>query len=144
YLYRGPSYQGLSVYERAIADFQEAVRLRPDFPTGQLWFADTLLANRQYEMALEHYQAYDHAVPNEREVLFAMAQCQLSLGKPEARATIETLLAQYPNHAGGLLMAAKMELAEDAPEQALRRSQRALELLPNDGEIVHLVSLVLN
>jgi tetratricopeptide (TPR) repeat protein len=144
YLYRGRAYQSLSIYEQAIEEYQEALKLHPDFLMTQLWLADTLLASRQYERALKHYQIYLQAAPNEADILLAMAMCQASLGKPEVRATLDKLLAEHPNYAGGLLLAAKLDLVEDKPDQALRRARRAIELSPNDPEIVYVFAQALS
>jgi tetratricopeptide (TPR) repeat protein len=143
YLYRGRAFQGMSVYSRAIADFQETLKLRPGSILAELWLADTLLADRQYREALDHYQDYMQTVPDDRDVLFAMANCQFSLGEPEARATLDNLLAKYPNHATGLFLAAKMDMVEGASSKALKRLQQAMALTPRDPEILHLLSLAL-
>ena len=144
YLYRGRAYQGLSQYQRAVEDFEEALRLHPDFLMTQLWLADALLASRQYERALQHYQIYLQAAPNEADILVAMALCQASLGKPEARTTLDQLLAEYPNDARSLLLVAKLDLEEDKPDQALRRARRAFELSPRDPEIAYFVTEALS
>jgi tetratricopeptide (TPR) repeat protein len=144
YLYRGRANQGLSHYERAIEDFEQAEQLRPDFLQTHLWLADTLLAHLQYERALEHYEIYIQAGPPDTDILLAMALCQVSLGKPEARTILDQLMVDHPNDAGIILLAAKLDLVEDAPEQALRRARQALTLSPRDPDVVYFVGQVLS
>jgi superkiller protein 3 len=144
YLYRGRANQGLSLYERAIEDFERAQKLHPDFLQTQLWLADALLADHQYEKALRHYQVYVQAGPSDADILLAMALCQVSLGKPEARTILDQLMADHPNDAGIILLAAKLDLVEDKPDQALRRAREALSLSPNDPDIVYFVAQALS
>jgi len=143
YLYRGRAYQGLARLEEAISDYRDALRIRPDAILAKLWLADVFLANRDYQSALDNYQAYRQMVPDDWEALFAMAESQFSLGQPEARATLESLLAKHPQHLGGLLLAAKMDLAEDAPEKALSHLRQALAITSHDPEVLQTLSRVL-
>src|SRR5712692_7494103 len=66
--------------------------------------------------------------PDDREPLFAIALSQFSLGQPGARATLENLLNEHPQHRDGLMLAAMFDLAEDAPNKALSYLRKAMEL----------------
>jgi tetratricopeptide (TPR) repeat protein len=136
YLFRGRAYQGQGRWSEAVSDYQEALRIQPDSIAARLWYADTLLASHDYRNALDNYQTYRQAVPDDWETLFAIAECQFSLGQPEARATLEKLLREHPQDQGGLLLAARVDLTEDAPDKALVRLQQALPLGPQDPEIL--------
>src|SRR5262249_35857398 len=130
YLLRGRAYQWYGRLNEAISDYQEALRIQPDALTARLWYADTLLASHDYQNALENYRAYCQAVPGDWETLFAIPQCQFSLGQPEAQATLEKLLQEHPQHQGGLLLAGRLHLAEDAPDKAFARLREAAALGP--------------
>ena len=143
YLYRGRAYQGQSSWEEAVSDYQETLKIRPDLTGARLWYAETLLASQDYQNALDNYQVYSKMVPEDREALFAIAKCQFSLGQREARATLEELLNKYPQHQGGLLLAARMDLAEDAVDRALVRLRKASALGPPNPEILQTLILAL-
>jgi len=134
YLFRGRAYQEQGRWSEAVSDYQEALRIQPDSVAARLWNADTLLASHDYQNALENYQAYRQAVPDDWEALFAIAKCQFSLGQPEARANLERLLTEHPQDREGLLLAAQIDLAEDAPDKALIRLQKAFALSAPDPE----------
>jgi tetratricopeptide (TPR) repeat protein len=143
YLYRGRAYQGLGQMNDAIGDYREALKIQPNSVGARLWCADALLASHDYENALNNYQAYLMLMPDDQEALFAVAECQFSLGRPEAKATLENLLAKYPNHPGGLILGARINLTEDAPEKALPRLQKAQALGVHDPEILQVLIMTL-
>jgi tetratricopeptide (TPR) repeat protein len=128
YLDRGRAYQQLKRMEEAISDYQHVLKIRPDSMAATLWCADAFLAVRDYQSALEKYQAYREMAPADWETLLDIAECQFSLGQPQARATLENVLKDHPQDRGGLLLAARINIAEDAPEKALPYLRKALEL----------------
>jgi tetratricopeptide (TPR) repeat protein len=143
YLYRGRAYQGQGSWQEAVTDYQDTLKIRPDLTGARLWYAQTLLAFQDFQNALDNYQVYSKMVPEDWEALFAIAECQFSLGQPGAQATLENLLNKYPQHPGGLLLAARMDLAEDAPDRALVRLRKASALGPPDPEILQTLILAL-
>ena len=136
YLYRGRAYQQLKRMEDAISDYQHVLKIRPDSMAATIWCADAFLAVRDYQSALEKYQAYREMAPADWETLLDIAECQFSLGQPQARATLENVLKDHPQDRGGLLLAARINIAEDAPEKALPYLRKALELGPPHPEVL--------
>jgi tetratricopeptide (TPR) repeat protein len=143
YLYRGRAYQGQGRWEEAVSHYQDALKIKPDSVGARLWYAETLLASQDYQNALDNYQAYSKMVPEDGEALFAIATCQFSLGQSQARATLEDLLNKYPQHQRGLLLAARMDLAEDELDRALARLRKASALGPPDPDILQTLILTL-
>jgi tetratricopeptide (TPR) repeat protein len=143
YLYRGRAYQGLGRWGEAVSDYQVALKIRPDSIPARLWLADTLLASHDYQYALDNYQTYSKMAPDDAEALFAIAECQFSLGRPEAAATLENLLAKYPKQLRGLILSAKINLVEGAADKALVRLQQAQAIAPHDLEILQALIAVL-
>jgi tetratricopeptide (TPR) repeat protein len=143
YLYRGRGYQGLGQWEEAISDYQSVLRIHPESISATLWCAESLMAYGDYQNALETYQAYRKMAPDDWEPLLAIAECQFSLGQPQARETVDNLLENHPQHQGGLLLAAKISIAEDKPAKALPNLRKAMELGPPDPEVLQALIVVL-
>lgn len=143
YLFRGRAYQGLGRLEEAISDYQDALKIRPESILAKLWYADSLMVIHDYQNALANYQDYRTMVPDDWEAAFAIAECQFSLGEPQARALLETLLTEHPRHQSGLLLAARMDLVEDSPEKALNRLRQALAISPRDPNTLQTLTAAL-
>jgi tetratricopeptide (TPR) repeat protein len=142
-LYRGRGYQALGQWGQAISDYQNVLITHPESILATLWCAEAFWALNDYQNALDTYRAYHKMVPDDRESLFAIAECQFSLRQPEARTTLENLLNDHPEHRRGLLLAAKINIAEDAPAKALPYLQKAMELGPPDPEVLQALIVVL-
>jgi tetratricopeptide (TPR) repeat protein len=139
FLYRGRGYQGLARWDEAISDFRHVLAIRPDSIAATHWLADALLAFHNFEGALDSYQAYYNLVPGDWEALFAIAECQYSLGQPEAGTTVENLLAKHPRHLGGLVLSARINLAENEADKALLRLRQAQAISPRDPEVLQIL-----
>jgi tetratricopeptide (TPR) repeat protein len=143
YLDRGRGYQGLGQWEKAISDYQKVLKTHPESISATLWCAEAFWALNDYQNALDTYQAYRKMAPDDWESLFAIAECQFSLRQPEARATLENLLNKHPQHRRGLLLAAKIDMAENAPAKALPNLRKAMELGSPDPEVLQALIVVL-
>ena len=143
YLYRGRGYQGLGQWGEAISDYQNVLKTHPESILATLWCADAFWALDDFQDALDTYQAYRKMAPDDWESLFAIAECQYSLRQPEARTTLENLLNDHPQHRRGLLLAAKINIAENAPAKALPYLRKAMELGPPDPEVLQALIVVL-
>jgi predicted Zn-dependent protease len=82
--------------------------------------------------------------PGDQNALFGVASCQFSLGKTEAaRATLKDLLAVFPTNSRALFLLAKIEWADEKPQEALRQLRKAERLTPRESDITHLMIDVL-
>jgi tetratricopeptide (TPR) repeat protein len=139
YFYRGRAYQGLGQINEAIADYQDAIKIHPQSLAVRLWYAEALRVNHDHENALENYQVYLKSAPDDADAMFAVAECQFSLGRPEARTTLEELLSKHPNHPGALILGARISLTEDKPEKALDRLRKVQALGIHDPEVLQVL-----
>jgi predicted Zn-dependent protease len=73
-----------------------------------------------------------------------VAHCQYALGQTAAaRLALDQLFARHPEHAGGFLVRARLELQENKPEEAWKWLQRAETLAPHETDITYTFVLVL-
>lgn len=144
YVLRGRAFELARSVQRAIADYRRALELRPAYAEAQLRLADLLTLEGQFQEALAQYQAYLDWRPEDISGLFGSANCHFSLGKADlARADLDKLFVRQPEHAGGFLLRAKLELAEGRPQEALTWLQRAEGLAPREPDVLHNLTLCL-
>jgi tetratricopeptide (TPR) repeat protein len=108
-----------------------------------LWYAEVLLANQDFQTALDYYQACCRLVPGDIEARLAMVECHFSLGQMEAASNVENLLAQNPNQLRGLLLSAKINMAKGAWDNALVRLRQAQAIAPHLPEMLQALIVVL-
>jgi tetratricopeptide (TPR) repeat protein len=142
-LYHGRAYQWGAIFDRAIADYEKVLAVKPDQPEAHLWIADAILSTQQYEQAMEHYRVYLRGHPDNIDALTGLARCQYQLGQSNAaQATLDELLRHDPKHVGSLLLRAKLVQAE-SPEKALVWLRQAHDLAPDHTEVLHNLILAL-
>src|SRR5262245_34999342 len=128
YLYRGRASFEARAVPRAIADLEHVLARKPGHAEARLRLADALMVERQWQPALDHYEAYRARCPDDTAGLVGVAHCRYSLGDMEgARAALEELFARQPEHPSGLYLRAQLALNSGAPAEALdwlRRSDR--------------------
>jgi tetratricopeptide (TPR) repeat protein len=144
-IYRGNARMGLHTnIQESIQDFQWVLDLKPDDGESHLSLAIILTKGGDLEKALPHFQASASRLPHDTRALFGLANCYYSLGKiQEARDVLAQLLATGKESAAGLLLQAKIELNEGAPEKALPWLKKADALAPKEGDIINTMVLVL-
>jgi len=137
WLYRGRAFQQGTFFDKAIADYEQVLKLKPDEPHARLWMADTMLSLQQFEPAEQAYEAYVKMRPNVADALWGLAKCQYQLGHLEAaEATLDHLIRQAPDHEAGLLLRAKLVLSQD-PAQAIKWLRKAEKLNPDGSDLLH-------
>jgi tetratricopeptide (TPR) repeat protein len=138
-LYRGDARLRLNGNtDEAIQDFKRALDLKPDISEGHLFLAMVLANTGDFKNALPHFQACVSRLSEDPRVLFGLAYCQYSLGRSsEARATLIQLFAVTKDHAAGFFLQAKIELSEEAPEQAYLWMKKADKLAPNEVDVTN-------
>lgn len=145
-LYRGRAFQQGVFFQQAITDYEHVLEVKPDQPQAQLWLAETLISDRQYAPALESYQAFVRAHPDNPESLQArlgVANCRYSLGEVDAaRTVLDEILAKRKDYTPALLLRAQLEQSQ-SPERALPWLQRAEITAPNDQQVLQLLVLAL-
>jgi Tfp pilus assembly protein PilF len=144
-LYRGRASQLGVFFQQAITDYEAVLQAKSDQPQARLWLAETLVSDRQYAPAMEHYEAFlrDHpTAPESAQALLGLASCRYSLGEvEEARTVLDELLSKQPD-TPALLLRAQLEHSESAT-QALPWLMKAEASAPNDPQVLSILVPVL-
>jgi tetratricopeptide (TPR) repeat protein len=144
YYLRGQANQARRALAKAIADYQRALEIQPNWPEALLKLADVLAQEGSYEEALKKYQGFLEFRPDHAAGLFGVAHCQYFLGqKEEAGASLQRLFAKYPDHRAGVFLQAKLILDEGDNQKALSWLRRAEKLAPNEVDITYTIAGVL-
>lgn len=129
--------------EEVIDDFSRVLEHKPDNAEAHLSLAMVLANNGDVGRALPHFQASSGRLSEDPRVLFGLAYCQYSLGQSsEARTTLRQLFAANKDHAAGYYLQAKIELAEESPEQAYQWLKKADNLAPKEVDVTNALMLV--
>jgi len=113
--------------EALIAALRSAVEAAPDNFTLRKHLADLLLANSQYEDAVQHYRQALNGAPADTEIKVALATAYHGLGKSDVTIVIldEILRASSPAPRA-LLQAARLYLSNAALKEAGRAYHQAV------------------
>lgn len=65
FFHRGRAYSRMQEYDRAVQDFDEAIRLDPDFLNAFFQRGDAYLARQDYDRAIRDYDAVIQLDPND-------------------------------------------------------------------------------
>jgi tetratricopeptide (TPR) repeat protein len=143
-LYRGRAYYLARTPTAAIAEYRQVLAARPGQPKALLWLAAALAVDGNYRQALENFQAYLQNDPDHAGALIGVAECQFSLGRPaQARTALEKVLAHRQPPAAAYLIQARLDLAADAPRQALAWLKKAEAMAPYGTDIIQNLILAL-
>jgi tetratricopeptide (TPR) repeat protein len=123
----------------AIKDFERVLELKPDHPEAHFSLAIVLTDQGEFQKAVPHFQfCLDSQIDDPTGALFGLASCQFSLGETDqARATLGRLFAQAKDHARACFLQAKIELADDRPQEAFHLLQKADALSANESDITN-------
>lgn len=143
WLYRGRTYQQGTLFEKAIADFEKVLSLKPEEGHARLWLGETLLSMQQFEQAEDAYQTYLKQHEPDVGALWGLAKCQYQLGQHEAaNQTLQQLAKIEPTNVPALLLRAKLIQASE-PKKALALLEEAVKLRPNETDLLHNLILAL-
>src|SRR5262249_32258564 len=138
YLYRGRAFELRRSLDRAAKDYEQVLRQKPGHLRALLSLAGVRMLQENFAAALGHYESYLEASPNDIAALLRAANCAFSLGRPpKAQAFLDRLFSQQKEHAGGLLLQAKLELNADKPALALEFLKRAEAAAPHETDITY-------
>lgn len=125
--------------EKADAMIQEATRAQPDDPKPFLLLSAYRGRNGDVEGALAAAEQALEADPESAEARLRKAEVLIDLGFREkdpgrtaaGRAVVESVLAREPDHASALFVKAKLDIAEERPEEAVAALRRVIEVRPS-------------
>jgi len=131
-------------YDQAAEAYKHALERKPEHLESHFHLAHVLLWRGRYPEALPHFQAYLQSNPQHPAALLGLARCQRVVASPEtALATLEQLLSQGKDEAGGFLLRGQLEMDLDHPEEALSWLRRAERLAPQDMDTNQALATVL-
>jgi len=129
---------------QAIEECRTVLKLNPDHNTAQLLLADALTGNGEFKEAQNLYESYLKENPGDANGLYGVAFCQFSLGKAAAaRAALKETLDVSKDNFKVFFLQAKIEFADDKPEEALKWLRKAERLAPRESDITHTMIVVL-
>jgi Tfp pilus assembly protein PilF len=144
FLYRARARELSRSNTLALEDYRRALERKPDLKEAQLGLGTTLMMDGQFKEALAQFQAYLLDNSEDPTALLGAANCQYNLADvSSARTTLNKLFAVRKEDAGGFLVKARVELACDAPAEALIWLKQAEALAPYETDVLHMLALTL-
>jgi tetratricopeptide (TPR) repeat protein len=144
HLYRGRLQSLEGTRAQAIEEYQTVLKLNPLHNGAQLLLASALVDDGKFKEALAVYERYLQENPGDANGLFGVANCQFSLGKTlPARAALKEIFTVKKDDVRATFLQAKIEWADDKPEEALKWLRKAEQLAPRETEITHTMIVVL-
>jgi tetratricopeptide (TPR) repeat protein len=120
---------------QAIADYQRALELQPGRSGVRQRLAELLVESSRQAEATPHLEQLRKEQPDNPDVLVLLARCRLVQAQPdEARALLDRVLAEHPNHFDALLRRGEVEYSERHFAAAEKWQRKALEQKPSDPE----------
>src|SRR5579875_108634 len=127
---RGSIYRQNGAWNKAAPDLRRVVELDPGRLEARWWLAAALVNIGRYEEAVPHLEILRQRQPEDVDVRVQLAICRQHTGHGrEARALLDAVLAQHPDH--GLALLTRGEMAQmngrfSEAEKWLRQAARAL------------------
>jgi tetratricopeptide (TPR) repeat protein len=141
FYYCGRAFQLHKLNDLAIEQFRTALSLKAGEPQTSSSLAAVLTLKGEYREAMDLFQARWQAEPTNTGAMLGVAYCQRRLGEQEAAlATLDRLLAQDGNHAGGMFLQGQLTLDLGNPKEAISWLLHAQELTPKDPEVLFALS----
>ncbi len=133
--WRGKTYESLERFDKALQDYRRAVELSSSLDEARLCLGKALYRSGRSFEAIPHFECLRLRQPKNPEVLLGLALCRGDLHElAEARACLNALLADHPDHAGALLELGRFEYHAGQTAEAENLLWRATALAPNDEE----------
>jgi tetratricopeptide (TPR) repeat protein len=129
----------------ALKMFEAVVGEQPDNREARLHLADLLLGvNKEYELALKHYERLKFHEAKNLQFWLGMAGCHIGLSRlEEAEKLLSNLRADHPNEPRVLSECGQLALRMGKPQEAEEYLRRALAADPSEPDAVYAYSLVL-
>ena len=132
---RGIVLAALSRNEEALASYQAALALKPDYVDALYNRGNAFYALGRATEALASFERALALKPDYADALLNRAQILHDLGRaPEALDSIERALALKPDHAAALALRGRLLTALKRDAEALVSFERALALKPDDAD----------
>jgi tetratricopeptide (TPR) repeat protein len=127
--------------EQALDDYQRLVERQPERTDFRLRLAQVLIECTRYTEALPHLERLHRELPDDPEARVALAQCRaVQFKTDEARALLDAVLKDHPDHFDALLQRGDLELnIEQHPAEAEPWLRKALRVKPSDTEACYLL-----
>jgi len=134
YMVLGDSWQSIGKPQEAVPAYEQALRLRPDFPRGLLNLASALKGTGQLPRAEETLKRALAVAPSNPAVWLQSGGIDFALGRIDgAIAKMEKAIALDPELPGEHAGLAELLIATGQTDRALVALQEALRIDPYDG-----------
>jgi tetratricopeptide (TPR) repeat protein len=135
--------QGLKA-DLAIEAYRHALELRPGHRPTHWRLGDLLLRRNRPAEAAPHFETCLQGDPRHGGARLGLARCRRAAGTLEsARATLQPLLDEQPDHAGACLLRGQLAADADQLEEGLAWLRRAAAGAPHDVETNYALAQVL-
>jgi tetratricopeptide (TPR) repeat protein len=132
-LWRGKTYESMERYDKALQDYRRAVELALSLDDARLHLAKALHRSGRSWEAIPHFECLRPRQPKNAEVLLGLARCRCDLNElPEARQSLQALLAEHPDHGAALLELGRLEYHAGQAAEAEKLLRRAAAVAPHD------------
>jgi tetratricopeptide (TPR) repeat protein len=133
---RGFVWERVLYFADAAGDYRRAVAAHPDSERARLRLAETLLVVGPPDEALTQFQWLAERWPDRPDVRLGLARCWRQLGDADAaRALLDGLVAEYPDHGEALWERGQLALDAGSPAEAEPLLRRAAARLPHDRRV---------
>jgi tetratricopeptide (TPR) repeat protein len=130
---RSNIYRQSGSWTNAAPDLRRVVELDPERPQARWWLAVALVNIGRYQEAVQHLELLRQRQPEDVEVAVRLAICRHRMGQSrEARALLDAVLAQRPDHGLALLTRGEMAQLNGQLPQAEKWLRQAARALPYD------------
>jgi tetratricopeptide (TPR) repeat protein len=128
---RSNIYRQSGSWSKAAPDLRRVVELDPEYPQARWWLAIALVNIGRYDEAVRHLEILRQHQPDDVEILVRLAICQHRLGRGrEARALLDAVLAQHPDHGLALLTRGQVAQGNGQLDEAEKWLRQAARILP--------------
>jgi Tfp pilus assembly protein PilF len=128
---RGETWQTLNEPEKALADYERAVRLAPKDAAAQRALADFLCRLGETRRAVYHFEIARRLKPSDPAILLGLARCRFDFAELDrTQELLDQILASDPEHVEGLVERGRLALRRGQAAQAEGFLARALRTAP--------------
>jgi tetratricopeptide (TPR) repeat protein len=130
---RSNIYRQSGSWTKAAPDLRRVVELDPERPQARWWLAVALVNIGRYEEAIHHLEILRQRRPDDVDILVRLAICRQNMGQSrDARALLDAVLTQRPDHGLALLTRGEMDQMNGQLSQAEKWLRQAARALPYD------------